>query len=130
MSENQASHRKVPLELRRLRQRYLEDRLRLLRNAFPETFADAERFVRETSYAPWEFGVMFAEGELGELQDKYEVIPLRHRPHSEDVPSETDLFCEAAELILEQMTAEAASASRSTDLYSGLDEMTTDVQQG
>jgi len=104
------------MELRHLRQRYLEDRIRILRESCPEILAAAERFVRETSHAPWEFGVMFAEGELGALQDKYEVVSLRHRPHSEDVPPKTDLFCEAAELILEQMAAEAASPSRSPAL--------------
>ena len=112
MSQNRPSAEQVQRELRRLREQYLEDRLKLVKGAFPEIFADAERFVRETSYAPWDFGVMFAEGELGALQEKYEVVPSRHRPHPEDVPPETDLFCEAAQLILEQIAAEAKSASR------------------
>lgn len=82
--------------------------LELIRAAFPDVVADAERFLRqqEVPYRPWEFGVMFAEGELGQLQETYAIRPARHRPSTDAVSPIADLFCEACELIFIQVMAE------------------------
>jgi hypothetical protein len=78
---------------------HLAASIQLVSSAFPEIFADAERFVTETHAEPWEFSVAFISGELRTIQERYEVHHARHRPASQDVSPETDMFYEACELV-------------------------------
>jgi len=89
----------VRARLLALRKRRLTESIDLLREAFPEVMTDAERFLQGNYWMPWDFGVALTGGELGALRDKYDVPSGRGRPHHEDVPALTDMFCRACELL-------------------------------
>jgi hypothetical protein len=98
-----AAAQQLQHDLRELSAAYLENRIHLVQDAFPDIWADAEHFVSETHYLPWEFGVAYLDGPLGAMQEKYGALSSRHRPASEQVSARTDIFYEAAALAFEHL---------------------------
>ena len=93
---------RVRAQLREMRRADSVAEMELVQAALPEVWADAERLVSETHHMPWEVGAAFLEGELGAIQDKYDVPIMRRRPESDTVGPLTDLFCDACELVAER----------------------------
>jgi hypothetical protein len=93
---------RVRSELREVRRDALATEMQLIQEALPEVWADAERLVIATHHMPWEVGAAFLDGELGAIQDKYEVPIMRRRPGSDTVGPLTDIFCDPCELVAER----------------------------
>ena len=93
---------RVRTQMREMRRAAFVAEMELVQEALPEAWADAERLVTQTHHMPWEVGVAFLEGELGALQDKYDVPIMRRRPESDMVSPLADLFCRACELVAER----------------------------
>jgi hypothetical protein len=94
-----AEAERLRAQLDRTRREMLLTEIRLIREAFPDLWSDAEHFVRETHAQPWEFVVAFQDGELGAIKDKYGALDIqRHRPSRDQIEPITDIFYEACEL--------------------------------
>jgi hypothetical protein len=86
-------------QLDRARREMLLTEIRLIQEAFPDLWRDAERFVRQTHAQPWEFVVAFQDGELDAIKDAYGALDSqRHRPSGDQVEPIADIFYEACEL--------------------------------
>lgn len=94
-----AEAQRLRAQLDQARREMLLTEIRLIQEAFPDLWRDAERFVRESYAQPWEFVVAFQDGELGAIKDKYGALDSqRHRPYPDQVEPITDIFYEACEL--------------------------------
>ncbi len=96
---------RILAQLRQQQADSLAWQLALIATSCPELYRDAQHFVAETHALPWEFAVAFIEGAPKALREKYHVPSGRQRPRADTVAAETDLFCEACELIEQQLFA-------------------------
>lgn len=112
-SENQKNYQSVQTGVDRLRQKFNQDRLKLIGSKFPEIVQDAQRFMETTFqstgafYRPWEyFNVAADKDPAEEIQEKYKVGWSRRRPTRDQILPETDLFYEVSDIVFDERTAE------------------------
>lgn len=87
-------------EFAAIEERSMEERLRLVRDAFPEMWEDAEAFVSQHHALPWDFVTGFRP-DARRVQDAYGIHLGRSRPRVPDVSARAELFCATCELIAE-----------------------------
>ncbi len=92
---------RLQAELAALKLDSIRQRLALLETQVPQIVADARRFLVLEHVPPWETVLLFPEGELASLTDRYDFDFLRRRPDPQQVAPATDLFFEAIELLYE-----------------------------
>lgn len=80
----------------------IDERLALIYESFHEIWADAEAFVTEEEFMPWEQESGFAEASMA-IRQKYQVPLSDWLPSTPLVSSRTELFCQSCELMVQAM---------------------------